>query len=141
MTPASERSIAYALLRLTLGVNLFGHGFIRILHGPGNFAAGMVKSMADTPLPHNFVYGFGLLTPFVEITLGVLLILGLATRVSLIAASLFMSALMLGITFKQDWPTAGLQLVYAAVIALLLFLRPDYDRSWPALLRPATKRV
>ena len=49
----------------------------------------------------------------------------------------FMIALMAGVTLRQDWPTAGLQLVYGFVIFALLFLRQDYDAGWPALLGTA----
>ncbi len=137
MTVTQEKRLAYVLLRLTLGVNLLGHGFIRLLHGDATFAAGMVKSMADAPLPAGFVYAFGFCTPIIELALGLLLVAGLATRWALISASFFMTMLMVGITLKQDWPTAGVQLGYGAVIAALLFLRADYDTAWTHLLRRA----
>ena len=133
----SERRWAYALLRLILGVNLLGHGLIRILHGTSDFANGMVVQMSSTPLPAPFVHGFSLAIPWIEFILGTLLVLGLFTRLTLTFAMGFMIALMAGVTLRQDWPTAGLQLVYGFVIFALLFLRPDYDAGWPALLGTA----
>lgn len=129
----AERRWSYALLRLLLGVDLFGHGFIRILHGTAAFAAGIVAQMANTPLPPALVHPFALAIPWIELVLGTLLILGLFTRTALTLSMLFMIALMVGITLRQDWPTAGLQLIYGLVLFVLLFLRRPYQTSWPRL--------
>jgi thiosulfate dehydrogenase [quinone] large subunit len=48
-----------------------------------------------------------------------------------------MLVLMFGVTLKQDWATAGNQLIYGIVLAALLFARERYDTTWPALLRRA----
>ena len=47
-----------------------------------------------------------------------------------------MFALMFGIGLKQDWTIAGTQLLYALVLAILLFARQRYDLTWPQLFRP-----
>ncbi len=130
----SERQWAYALLRLLLGVNLFGHGATRIYHGVNNFANGMVAHMSSIVLPAPFVHSFALTVPWIELTLGTCLILAIFTRAILTAAMFFMIALTVGVTIKQDWPTAGLQLVYGFVIFALLFLRRPYATSWPEIL-------
>ena len=136
-----EQHIAYVLLRLLLGVNLLGHGAIRILHGPWVFAAGMVKLMAETPLPAGLVLAFGYATPFIELLLGAVLVFGVATRWALTCAMLFMTALMFGITLRQDWPTAGLQLGYGFVIFALMYLREQGDVPWLEILRPSTSTL
>ncbi len=130
----AERRWAYALLRLLLGVNFFGHGFIRIYNGVPAFANGMVAHMSSPLLPAPLVHAFALAVPWIEIILGTLLILAVLTRASLTAAMIFMILLTIGVTIKQDWPTAGLQLVYGFVIFSLLFLRESYATSWPALI-------
>ena len=132
---AVDRHWAYALLRLLLGIAFLGHGVIRIVNGIGAFAAATVKGMAAAPLPPALVSAFAHAIPIVELALGVLLILGLFTRWALIAGLLFMSLLMAGVTLKQDWPTAGLQLIYGVVFWILLHRRHPDDLSWPALLR------
>ena len=129
-----ERKLAYGLLRVTLGIDFSGHGVARLLHGDGAFAAGMVTMMAETPLPAGLVYGFGLVVPWGELGLGRLLIAGVWTRGALVGGAVLMMALMLGITLKQDWETAGLQLGYAVVLAGLLFLRERYDAGWLEML-------
>ena len=130
----SERRWAYALLRTLLGINLLGHGVIRILHGVPAFASGVSAQMNATPLPPGLVNAFAVSIPWIELTLGILIILGLLTRVTLTVAMLFMMALTVGVTLRQDWPTAGLQLIYGFVIFTLLFHRPGYDVSWLPLL-------
>ena len=125
-----EQRIAYVLLRIALGVNFLGHGTIRLLHGNAVFAQGMVKQMADTPLPYALVYGFGWVLPILEFGIGLLLIAGVWTRWVLVFGALLMISLMAGVTLKQDWAVAGLQLTYSFLFSLLLFLREKYDMSW-----------
>lgn len=117
-----NRSLAYGLLRVAFGVNFAGHGVVRIYHGVGQFAATTAGHMAGSPLPHGLVYGFGLMIPWIEALLGLALILGLLTRVALVAGALFMMALTIGVASNQQWDVAGQQLVYSVVFFLLLFL-------------------
>ena len=134
--PAEQRQ-AYLFLRLITGVNFFGHGFARIFTGshlPG-FAQGMVKNMATTPLPPALTLASGYVIPCVELLVGILLLLGIATRFALTLASFLMLVLMFGITLKQDWNTAGGQLLYGLILSILLFTRERYDISWPAVFR------
>ncbi len=117
-----NRAIAYAIMRLALGINFFGHGFFRILSGVGAFAAHTSENMAKGPLPHGLTLVFAQCIPFIEVTLGVLLILGLGTRYALLVGGLFMVALTFGTTSIQNWTGAGDQLVYSAVFFFLLWL-------------------
>jgi thiosulfate dehydrogenase [quinone] large subunit len=133
----SDKMHAYLLLRLLTGMDFFLHGFSRIFTGThlSGFAHGMVKSMAAAPLPASLTLATGYVIPCVELVIGALLLLGLFTRFALMLALLLMLVLMFGIGLKQDWAVAGQQLLYGLVLALLLFLRADYDLSWPALFR------
>lgn len=117
-----HRAVAYGLMRLALGINIFGHGFFRILTGVGAFATGMAQGMEKSPLPHNMILGFGYCIPVIEFALGVLLILGLFTRLALVGGALLMIALTFGTTSIQNWNGAGTQLVYSAVFFLMLWL-------------------
>jgi thiosulfate dehydrogenase [quinone] large subunit len=121
-----EQRHAYLLLRILTGLDFFMHGFARIVTGNhlSGFAQGMVKSMAATPLPPSLTLATGYAIPCIELLIGTLLLLGLATRAALTLAFLLL---------KQDWPTAGSQLIYGLVLAALLFGRARYDLSWPAL--------
>ena len=133
--PTRERHHAYLLLRLITGLDFFLHGFSRIFTGThlSGFAQGMVKSMAATPLPPSLTLTTGYLIPCVELLIGTLLLLGLFTRAALTLALLLIFVLMFGIGLKQDWNDASQQLLYALVLAILLFARNPYDLSWPKL--------
>jgi thiosulfate dehydrogenase [quinone] large subunit len=132
---SAEQHQAYVLLRLVTGLDFFMHGFARIFTGThlSGFAHGMVKSMASTPLPPALTLASGYAIPCVELLIGTLLLLGLFTRAALTAALLLMFVLMFGIGLKQDWNVAGQQLLYALVLAILLFNRTPYDLSWSQL--------
>ena len=57
-------TIAYLLLRVTLGVNICVHGISRIIGGPSAFAHSLVTPFQKTLLPAWAVFGFGLVLPW-----------------------------------------------------------------------------
>ena len=118
----NHRALAYLLMRIALGMNFFGHGFFRILSGVGAFAAGMAQSMSKGPLPSALSLSFGYCVPWLELILGILLLLGLFTRPALAAGSLFMVALTFGTTSVQNWAGAGTQLQYSFIFFAMLWL-------------------
>ena len=136
VAPASrEQRLAYFFLRLIAGLDFFGHGFARIFTGVhlSGFAHWMVGDMAKSPLPASLVLATGYAIPCVELLIGTLLLLGLFTRATLTVALLLIFILMFGIGLKQDWTVAGDQLLYALVLAILLFARHRYNQTWPEL--------
>lgn len=118
-----DRCWAYLLVRLILGINIAVHGASRIHMGAGKFAAGLVKMFAATPLPPQMVYGYAYALPFVETAIGLLILLGLFSRMTYLAGLLLMMSLTFGSTLRQDWDSAGLQLIYVIVYAGLLAFR------------------
>jgi thiosulfate dehydrogenase [quinone] large subunit len=119
----SDERTAYALLRAVVGTNLLMHGVSRTMAGSGEFAAKLVMQFEHTPLPAWSIWAFGLTLPSIEGILGILLLIGLRTKATLIAASLLILVLTFGSALLQDWPAAGTQLTYALVYSALLFLR------------------
>jgi thiosulfate dehydrogenase (quinone) large subunit len=118
-----DERLGYVLLRLALGVNLLMHGVSRILMGPGDFAFKLQTQFANSMLPAAGVRVFGILLPGVEALLGFLILIGLRTRVALVAASLLMMVLMFGAAMIQDWSATATQLVYAAIVSGLIVLQ------------------
>src|ERR1700688_4934205 len=112
--PASRYSdavIAYTILRLTFGANIMLHGVSRLFAGHAAFLGYLNHYFEKTPLiPAGFLPVFATVLPPVEGTLGLLLLLGLATRFSLIGGGLVVTALAIGTNLAQDWNVAGLQL-------------------------------
>lgn len=129
-----DAALAYLFLRATLGVNIFFHGLSRILAGPAVFAATLVQQFHATPLPSGMVSVFAHALPWVEAVIGLLLLLGAATRFALCAGALLILLLTFGSALHQDWDVAGLQLIYAAVYAALLAFRDNnafsVDGAW-----------
>jgi thiosulfate dehydrogenase (quinone) large subunit len=118
----TDKSLAYALLRITFGINFAGHGLIRIYNGAGAFAATTTEHLAKSPLPHSLAFGFSYAIPFLEAILGLALILGVFTRIVLVCGTVFMMTLTIGVTSNQQWDIAGQQLLYSIVFFLLLYL-------------------
>ena len=114
-----DRQLAYAILRLTLGVNLLVHGLVR-LPQLASFAHGLVQAFAKTPLPPQLVRLFAFVLPFAETLVGLLLTLGLWTRLALVSGGLLIIALVFGTALRSDWDTVGIQMIYAAIYYLLL---------------------
>jgi thiosulfate dehydrogenase (quinone) large subunit len=122
-----DQALAYAILRLTIGMNFFCHGFSRIVSGVGVFVAGAAAGFGDTILPVWLFRSYLTMIPFIEVTLGVLLILGLFSRAALVAGGLFIVSLTFGQGMRSNWETLGLHLSYAVVYFILLFLRDRHN--------------
>ena len=124
-----DRTPAYALLRVFLGVNIALHGISRLLDA-AKFRGAVEAQFAHAPLPHPLISAFVLALPWAETVLGVLILAGLWTRIALIGGALVMIALTFGSCLIQDWPVVGIQLVYQLAYFVLLFLH-NYNH-WSA---------
>ncbi|HEY1501915.1 MAG TPA: DoxX family protein [Acidobacteriaceae bacterium] len=110
----------YALLRVTLGLNICLHGVVRWVGGLRGFAESLVPMFQKTPLPSWSVYGFGYLLPVLEAIVGALVLFGFQTRRALILGAALMLVLTFGSALRQDWPTAGIQLTYSLAYCVLV---------------------
>jgi thiosulfate dehydrogenase [quinone] large subunit len=131
----SDGSIAYAILRLTLGVNIGLRGLVRITHGSAVFAQGIVKQMEPTILSPSLVYAFAMTLVWVESGVGLLLILGFQTRLALIVGGLMMTVLTFGTMQIENFQNAWLQLTYALVFFVVFVCRDWNVISIDALLK------
>jgi thiosulfate dehydrogenase [quinone] large subunit len=117
----SDAVIAYTILRVSFGANIMLHGLSRLLNGRPTFLAYLTHYFEHTPLiPASMLPTFGAVLPWVETTLGLLLLLGLFTRFGLIAGALVLTLLVIGSNLAQDWTVAGLQLIYCFIYCYLL---------------------
>ena len=120
----SDAALAYAIFRLTFGVNICFRGIVRItVNGLDQFSAGLMKQFEPTWFPPFAVSSFGHVIPWVETTVGLLLILGLFTRPALVVGGLLMTSLTFGTMFLRNFDLAWLQLTYAIAFFLLLACR------------------
>jgi thiosulfate dehydrogenase [quinone] large subunit len=112
-------AIAYLLLRILIGVNYFNHGFTRIGNIPG-FVEATVKQLENSYFPEFLVRINSYLVPPVELIVGILITIGLATRSALIVTFALMIILKLGVTSVQNWGAATSMLSYGIVLFILL---------------------
>jgi thiosulfate dehydrogenase (quinone) large subunit len=129
-----DRTIAYALLRILLGVNIALHGISRLLN-PSKFQGMVEAQFAHAPLPHPAVAAFAVVLPWAESLVGLLILAGLWTRLALIAGASLIIILTFGSSILQDWQIAGIQLLYEIAYFILLSLRSYNHWSADALLR------
>ena len=122
-TSQLDAALGYLIVRATLGLNISIHGLSRIIAGPTSFAHSLTTMFEHTFLPASLVYLFGLCLPWAEAIVGGLVFVGLCTRYALVGGAFLILNLTFGATLRQDWESAGLQLVYVAIYAALLAFR------------------
>lgn len=117
--------LAGLLLRIGLGINMLLHGAVRL----PNLAANVDKQAAgfkDTFLPNWITYPFLYSLTFVEILIGLaILIGGPFGRWGYFAGGLLMAALMFGTSLKMDWDTVATQVIYLIAFYLALNHTPN----------------
>ncbi len=128
-----DRKLAYLVLRFMLGLSILMHGLVRLPHLTA-FADATVKLFVATPLPAILVRLFALTLVFLEIAVGLLLVLGLWTRTALLLGALLMASLIFGTALRSDWSTLAIQLFYAFLYATLLATREYNSYSIDALI-------
>ena len=117
----SDLELAYAAFRITLGVNIFFHGTMRLITGLDPWVQMQAKVFVDNPLlPMWAVLAFLYALPFVEAILGALTALGLFTRWALLAGSAMIFWLVFGNLTRQDWGTVGNNMHYVLYYSLMI---------------------
>lgn len=125
----SDAAMAYALFRLTFGINLTMRGVTRIALGRTAFVTYMLTQFQNVPvMPQGFLMAFATVLPYVETVIGLMVLFGYQTRTALIAGSLMIAALTFGTMMRQDFTIAWLQLDYALAFFVLLAFR-----SWNSI--------
>ena len=134
-----DASAAYVLFRVALGLDMLMHGVSRFITGLPGFADGMVHDFQATILPSAMVRLVATVIPFVEVAIGALLLLGLATRWVLAAGVAFVCLLIFGSALQGKWDIVTQQLIYAGAFSGLLatarWNRFAVDTGW----RPGTR--
>jgi len=120
-----DAQIAYLLIRLTMGLNFFMHGTVRIFGNLDGFRQGLVTGFQDTILPEPLVSIFATVLPFAEAIIGLLLLLGLFTRQAAVAGAVVILVLVFGMSLRQEWGTVGTQMVYALFFYFLIWKATD----------------
>jgi thiosulfate dehydrogenase (quinone) large subunit len=135
-----DKQLAYLVLRLALGVNMFIHGAGRLGGNYEKFVAETVSQFTNSPMPASSVSIFAHTIPFLETTIGALLVLGFATRFVSVIGGLTMVSLIFGMGILQKWDIVGIQMIYVLYYFLLLFLIEWNRYSVDGWLRTGTDR-
>ncbi|WP_236979228.1 DoxX family protein [Membranihabitans maritimus] len=115
---------SYLILRLSVGMSMLGHGFVRIFKLKA-FSDGMVSNFEESMLPEIIVLPFSYVLPFAELIVGILLIIGLWTRKALVTGGFIMVILIFGSSMIENWGAIPSQLIHSAFFALLLHYLGD----------------
>lgn len=125
---------AYLMGRLPIAMSLFGHGLVR-LPKLDKFTDGMVNEFSKTVLPSSLIMALGYTLPFLELITGILLLIGLWTRLALNLGWVLMLILIFGSTMVEQWQNVAMQLFYGVYFAVL-YLFVAYNRySVDALIK------
>ncbi|MFC6998749.1 DoxX family membrane protein [Rufibacter roseus] len=128
-------SLAFLFARLPIALSFFGHGLVR-LPKLDKFSSWMVGLFQDSMLPTALVQPFSYFLPVAELVIGLLLVLGLFTRQSLIAGALVVLALIFGSCLLEEWQNVFVQMMYGLYLAGLLLFVSDWNQySFDAKLR------
>jgi thiosulfate dehydrogenase [quinone] large subunit len=117
--PSRDRTLAYTLARIGLGLNIALHGLVRIGH-IRQFAWDLRSQFSQTILPGALVEiaGYGIVIG--ESCVGLLILFGVCLRNALVGGLMLMFLLEFGTCLRQDWNAASIQLTYIGFYAILL---------------------
>jgi thiosulfate dehydrogenase [quinone] large subunit len=110
---------SFLIIRLAVAASMLGHGLVR-LPKLNAFSNWMVSSFEKSMLPSALVTPFSYILPIAEFVIGLLLVIGLFTRASLIAGGFTMVILIFGSAMVENWEAMPSQFIHAAFFAVLL---------------------
>ena len=120
---------AFLVLRIGMGINMLMHGLVRMPKLVA-FVDKMEADYQETLLPAELVRVFAFGLPVVEQLIGVLLLVGsIFARAGMVAGGLLMGLLIFGTALREEWATAGTQVVYLIAFTVGIYL---YDLKHPA---------
>lgn len=120
------RSGAVALGRWCIGMLFLFFGIGKVVGGVSGFAEGMVKQFEKTWLPQVLVNIFGHSLPFLEVLVGLLLLLGLFRNVALFGTGVLLLLLTFGQVVLGQPQVVFFNTCYVFLTAALLFAA-NYD--------------
>ena len=107
-------------MRLPVALSLFGHGFIRLAKLQA-FSQWMTGTMENSFIPPVLVVILSYVLPFIELILGISLMIGFKARYSIYAGLVLMSVLIFGSASIEDWKAIEAQLIHAIYLFGLLW--------------------
>lgn len=116
----NNKELAVHLLRISFGINYLFHGLVRLPNLNG-FVIGMQNTFENTLLPTFMVTPAAYLIPFVEIMIGLFLLVNKFIKLTLVVTFALMNTLVIGSSFAQKWDLVGLQATYIGFLFVFLY--------------------
>ncbi|MDR6548202.1 thiosulfate dehydrogenase [quinone] large subunit [Chryseobacterium rhizosphaerae] len=114
-----SKKTGYFFLRISMGINFFGHGLVRLTKLQ-DFADGMTAGFEKSWLPQVLVHAFSMALPFLEFTIGLLLMIGFKTRIAAMSGASLIVMLLFGSSTVENWEAMGIQMIYAGLFYMLI---------------------
>jgi len=118
--PSLGRALGYFILRLSLGVDMFMHYIVRQWGVSRDFVPVTEKLFVGNLLPMSWVHYFLTVLPYFEGLLGILLLLGLWSRLAIATEGILVSVLLFGTAIRSDWTVVSHQMIYIIFVFFLL---------------------
>ncbi|MCG9792792.1 DoxX family membrane protein [Flavobacterium algicola] len=119
-----QNKLAFLIVRIGLGISMFGHGLVR-LPKLETFSQGMLKTFENSMLPEFLTLPFSYALPIFEFLFGLLLLLGLYTRVAAVVLSAVLISLIFGSTLVENWNAINAQLIHLGFAAYIIYNLKD----------------
>jgi len=124
----------YLMARLPIAVSMLGHGLDRIPKLQV-FSDHLVDQFSKSILPLKLVGLFGTALPFLELGIGILLLLGLFMRFTCVVGLVTMLALIFGSCLLEQWDNVLSQMLYSLYYAMLYYYAFYNRYSFDSLMR------
>lgn len=128
-----DEEFSYFLARLPIGMSFLCQGLVR-LPKLDAVSRRVADSFSPTILPESLVRPFAYILPLLAALIGILLLIGLFTRFSLVLGVIVTLLLIIGLSLLQLWDIVFIQVIYGVYFAILyryLYLnRVSLDRSF-----------
>ena len=123
-----DRAWAILFARLVLGLIFFMAGVMKVFQlGPLNHARKYFLPFADTFLPLWSLWAMGVVIPFVELIAGAMVILGLRTRVALVALGFVLAVVTFGHLLHDALYEFHTHVIPRLALLLFILLLPRQD--------------
>jgi len=122
-----EFAVGAFLIRFGLGLLFFVAGLGKFLKGAAGVSAGIVTMFKETWLPFFMIEPYAYVLPYLELAIGVLLLLGLFRLLALTVGGLLMLSLAFGMLVAGQGDVAAHNLIDVMLFAAALFTSP-WDR-------------
>jgi len=116
-----HRTLAYALLRVALGLSLLIHGAVHLAHFDA-FESYLQTFFRSADWVPEWVLSIGaFVVPSAHVLIGLMLVLGWLTAPALLAGSILMILITAATSIATHWELVGPQVLYSVVYFVLLW--------------------